>query len=79
VADEMIVHVVIGCGGTGDGSLIDEAGLVIEGVWSDYEDAYRASSVGDQEVHSFTVAGSLEGDTREIPWQEVPGVGGDRD
>lgn len=69
----MIVHIVIGCGGDGSGGLVSNAGLEIEGVYSSYEDAYRASSGGDQEVYSFTVAESLGGDTRELPWNELPG------
>lgn len=68
----VIVHIVIGCAGDGSGSLLDKAGVSIEGVYSSYEAAYRASSIGDQEVHSFTVAESPDDDTRELPWRELP-------
>ena len=69
-------HIVIGCGGDGSGSLLDRAGLTIEGVYSGYEPAWRASSIGDQELHSFTVA-TVNEETREVPWQEIPGVPAD--
>lgn len=72
--EQRLVHVVISCGGDGTGSLLDEAGLEIDGVYLSYEDAWRASSSGDQELHSFLVASLLNGETREVPWREVPGI-----
>lgn len=61
------IHVVIGEGGFNDGSLLDRAGLHIDGVFARREDADRHSTMGDMEVHTWTVA-AAEGDVSE----EVP-------
>jgi hypothetical protein len=61
------VHIVIGQGGSNDGSLLDRAGLSIDYVSFDKEDAYRYSTMGDMEVHTWTVAESEGDDSEEVP------------
>lgn len=50
-----LVHVVIGQGGSGDGGLLDRAGLHIDGVFARREDAERYSTMGDMEVETLRV------------------------
>jgi len=59
------VHIVIAEGGTGDHGLLDKAGLKIEAVFAHREDAERHSTMGDMEVHTWTVAASWDDDDSE--------------
>jgi hypothetical protein len=61
------VHVVIGQGGFNDGSLLDRAGLHIDAVFARREDAERYSTMGDMEVHTWTVAAAWGDDSAEVP------------
>lgn len=49
------VHVVVGCGGVGDGGLLSRAGLEIEAVFTDDDAADRYASMGDMEVYEVPV------------------------
>jgi hypothetical protein len=61
------VHIVIAEGGTGDHGLLDKAALKIEAVFARREDAERYSTMGDMEVHTWTVAESYDDDSEEAP------------